>query len=304
VEPKEIKMEKPTTSVNSYDWGLTYTHSPDSSGTASSSSSDKSEDRESDEDDFATVGLLSKKNLSRDDVESQEIIDLTSPGTDSESHNPFDDSLILSPLPFESSQLRSPSRKGHFDESTVEMSQFSSDDSSDDGSVIARICTKSLEVGSSMRASLLYSNVVKFTNHSLIFMLSGTAKGLQHLADKLGALPEVTNATTIAERLAIDEKSGMFLTEAIMQLSETSCEVVAMQSRLLLANGLKNQELDPRCNAFRFRDRHFKLDYPVVEGFTRHLPTSSSSGQSVSSSPSTPSAGTDYGGFTGVRIVL
>jgi hypothetical protein len=230
------------------------------------------------------------------DHSSQEIVDLTSPDTDSDeetsSRRP---PVVSSPVPFSSLLVRSPSRKG-YDDSTAEFSaeeESADDDSSEDDSVADDFALRTLSVVSSQHAEFLYLNLTQFTNYKLLTVLCKTAKSLQGIADDLSKVPSMSAAKSTAQQRCSSEKTSLFLTETIKALSDTTSFVVGMQSRLLLANNLKDQQLDPRCPTFRSKSRRFNVDYPVYEQMAGQAAQSSSSNDSDK----------DYGGFTGVRIV-
>jgi hypothetical protein len=242
--------------------------------------------------------------------DDHEIIDLTSPESDSDSPQKVksDRHSITSPVPFMALPPinRSPSRKG-FDESTLEMScdeksssggEGSEGEEFNNGTATAPVSSCSLAVKSAVHADFLHALVVQFSGDCLVSLLKEVSNSLGNIVNGISVLPQVTRMSSAAAKCAANEKRHLFMTEAIMQLSEVTAEVVALQSRLLLAGSLKDQQLDPRCNAFRFRDRHFRVEYPVYEQVDEHNHDPFASLASSSSSSSN-----DYGGFTGVRIV-
>jgi hypothetical protein len=197
-----------------------------------------------------------------------------------------------------------------FDESTLEMSCEEKEDSSDDDDGCSDAgeveddttpATDNLAVRSAVHADFLHARLVQFSGECLQTLLGEAAKSLANITASVRQVPLITRMSSSAAKHTANEQRQLYLTEAIMQLTEVTAEVVALQSRLLLAGSLKDQQLDPRCNAFRFRDRHFRVDYPVYE------PTTSESQCESPRQPgwfSSSSASNDnYGGFTGVRIV-
>jgi hypothetical protein len=289
-----------TTTISSFNWTASFNGGSTQESDSSSSDLFSGSDSADEDDIIFPINSQCHMEMSEEE-ESPEIIDLTSPETDSESHNHSLFASPMSPVPFSSSSTgpfqRSPSRKQGFDDSTLEISptQSEEDDSSvEDDSIVRRI-TARLSVKSSAHASFLYSNVVQFTQLNFLSVLCGSSRALQKIADSVSCIPEISRHTPVADKLAANEKFKFYLTEAIMDVAEITSSLIAMQSRLLLASSLKDQQLDPRCNSFRFQDRHFKVDYPVYEPRNVEASTSSSS-----SSASTTS---DYGGFTGLRIV-
>jgi hypothetical protein len=267
---EEFSTKKETT-ANSFNWRASF------SG-GSSSSSLRAEDSDENDDDDCSNSLFGESDL----IDLTEVPDSVASfssdldsdcDSDREAHQsqtpvnsvsrprlaPVDEwsSTQQPPLP------RSPSRRG-FDDSTLEFSPTQSEDcsSSDDASVWAGVEVKSVSVE---HANSLYENLVHVVGRNLLRTLCRASKSTMRIATDLSRCPEANRRSSHEHNRMANEKTKMFLTEAIMEVTELSSELISMQSRLLLASSLKDQRLDPRCNGFRSKDGHFKVQFPVYE---------------------------------------
>jgi hypothetical protein len=193
------------------------------------------------------------------------------------------------------SQMRSPSRRGGgisftgggppppvhnpFDDSTLEMdfdSEAATSDSSDAGSSDADgRSTPPVEPFDTPRlltsadAELRYERLVHSVGRDLLSQLCHLSRRTQHIADDLSRVSSVTMQTRSALNKRANERSKLFLTESIMVLHEATCDLIALQSHLLMAASLKDQAFDPICGKFSSRDGHFEVDfktYPHLSG--------------------------------------
>jgi hypothetical protein len=113
-------------------------------------------------------------------------------------------------------------------------------------------------------ANLQYELLVQRISDDIVTELRGASTKARRIATALETeIHHITKRTPSSMRKASNEKVKLYLTEAVMALSEATGELIAHQSRMLLAASLKDQCLDPRCDSITFKDRHFKMDFGV-----------------------------------------
>jgi hypothetical protein len=222
----------------------------------------------------------SSVDLFGEDSESDAvIIDLT--GTDSDSA--CDAFRAASPPPTGPSLERSPSRRGDaasdedsdigrgdpFDDSTLEM-DFDSESSGSSTPPTEQPFVPPERLICSAEAELRYEGLVHNVGRDLLMQLCNSSRRTQNLADDLSCVPSVSiEPNQRAANKDANERTKLYLTEAIMMAHTATTELIALQSHLLLAASLKDQGFNPLCNEFSSRDKHFNVSFPVYENYFR-----------------------------------
>ncbi len=93
--------------------------------------------------------------------------------------------------------------------------------------------------------------------HSLQLVSAGIDSAALLDDSKLGLSKE-----TIVNKSNSNETIVLYLSETMSILSEASVSVANQLSRLVIANSLRDQKLDPRCNKIRFSDGHYEISFP------------------------------------------
>ncbi len=165
-------------------------------------------------------------------------------------------------------QTRSPSRRGSsaFDDSTIELSVADSESESDSSAHhFGRPHPPVVGLMAGEEADRRYQCLVGHVGRNLLRQLCTYSRASQNIADDLSRVSHVTMVSDMVANKISNERTQLYLTEAIMKFSEALCELTALQSHLLQASSLKDQGMDPRCPQFNAQDKHFEVHYPLYD---------------------------------------